>query len=153
MNITWQEIKDIFAGSFEEDMEGRQVYVNIQKSGLYMIACRYLVFLCTDIIHWVVSHIDPETMTLSNTSGTQIATFRTKKYYQMYHFPKLVNHMDALFFTPNVNVNNRDIMKHWVKYPSKFRMTHKQVYKMKLLRKDYQLLVIFTYHLYGQESM
>lgn len=60
--------------------------------------------------------------------------------------------MDALFFTLNNNLNSRDIMKHWVKEPSKFRTTPNQVYKMKSLRKFYQQLVIFACHLYGQES-
>ena len=31
MKITWQEIKDIFVGNFKEDLEDRQVYVNIHK--------------------------------------------------------------------------------------------------------------------------
>lgn len=58
----------------------RQVDVNIHKSGLYRVACKYLTFPCTDIIHLVVSHIDPEMMTLSNMSGTQLSNFRTKNY-------------------------------------------------------------------------
>ena len=37
MKITLQEIKDIFAGSFKEDMEDWQVYVNIHKVGLYKV--------------------------------------------------------------------------------------------------------------------
>jgi len=87
-----------------------------------------------DIIHWIVSHIDPEVMTLSSSSGTQLATFRTEKYHQMYHLPQSVNRMDALFDTPNNNVNTRDIMKHWVKEPLKFRLTPNQVYKTKSLK-------------------
>lgn len=51
MKITWEEINDIFAGSFKEDLEDRQVYVNIHKSAMYRVACRYPAFPCTDIIH------------------------------------------------------------------------------------------------------
>lgn len=123
MKITWEEIKDIFAGTFNEDLEDRQVYINIHKSDLYRVACRYPAFPCVDIIHWVVSHTDPEMMTLSNTSGTHFSTFRSEKYHQMYHFPQSVNYMNALLFTPNNNVNSRDILKRWVKEPSKFRTT------------------------------
>jgi len=81
MNITWQEIKDIFAGSFKEDLEDQQVYVNIHKSSLYKAACSYPTFPCVDIIHWIVSHTNPKTMTLSSASGTQLATFRMKNYH------------------------------------------------------------------------
>jgi len=34
IKITWQDINTIFAGNFEENLEDRQVYVNIQKSGI-----------------------------------------------------------------------------------------------------------------------
>jgi len=44
-------------------------------------------------------------------------------------------------------------LKNWVKEPAKFNMTPNQNYKMKILQKAYQYLVIFTCRLYGQESM
>jgi len=153
MKITWQEIKDIFASNFKEDLEDHQVYVNIHKSSLYKVTCRYPTFLCMDVIHWVVSHNDLKTMTLSNTNGTQLATFRTENYHQMYHLLQSMNYMDALFFTPNNNLNSRDIFKHWVKEPSKLTTTPNEVHKKKSLKKAYQLLVIFTCCLYGKESM
>lgn len=37
IKMKWQEVNDAFAGTFGEDLEDRQVYVNIQKSGLYQI--------------------------------------------------------------------------------------------------------------------
>lgn len=150
MKITWKEIKDIFQSTFKED---RQVYVNIYKSGLYRVACRNLAFSCMDIIHWVASHTDHKMMILRNTSGTQLASFRKENYYHIYHFPQPVNYMDALFLTPNNNLNIIYIKKCWVKEPSNFRMTPNQVSKMKSLKKAYQLLFIFACHLYGYESM
>jgi len=60
--------------------------------------------------------------------------------------------MDTLFYATNIFVNTRDIMKHWVKEPSKFRWTPKHVYNTKSLKKAYQLLIIFAYRIYGQES-
>ena len=46
-----KEINDTFSGTFGEDLEGRRVYVNIHKYGLYWIACRYPSFPCTYMIH------------------------------------------------------------------------------------------------------
>ncbi len=51
MKITWKEINDIFAGTFKEYLEDRKVYVNIHKSGLYRVACRYPAFPWVNIIH------------------------------------------------------------------------------------------------------
>ena len=75
IKMKWQEVNETFTCTFGEDLEDHQVYVNIHKSNLYQIACRYIVFPCTDMIHLIVSHIDPETMTLSSVSGTKIVTF------------------------------------------------------------------------------
>lgn len=144
MKITWQEIKNIFVGSFKEDLEDWQVYVNIHKPGLYKVACRYPSFPFADIIQWIVSHTDLEMMPLSSANGIHLATFRKKNYHQMYHLPQLMNHMDALFYAPNNNVNTRDIIKCWVKELSKFILTPNHDYKTKSIKKAYQLLIIFS---------
>lgn len=81
IKLKWQEVNEAFTGTFEEDLEDRQVYMNIHKFGLYRIACRYVEFPCTDMIH---SHTDPEMMTLSNISGTKLATFWARDYGEMY---------------------------------------------------------------------
>lgn len=60
--------------------------------------------------------------------------------------------METPFNIPNSNANSKDILKNWVKELTKFRMTPNQVYKMKILLKAYQDLVIFACHFYGQES-
>lgn len=49
--MKWQEVNEAFAGTFGEDLEDLQVYVNICKSGLYRIACRYPAFPSSDMIH------------------------------------------------------------------------------------------------------
>jgi len=78
-----------------------------------------------DMIHWIVSHTDLDMMTLSSVSGTKIATFRAQDYQHMHHMSKPV---------------------------IKFRMTPNQIYKMKILQKVYQYLVIFACRFYSQES-
>ena len=76
IKMKWRHVNDAFAGTFGEDLEDRQVYVSIHKFGLYQIACKYPVLPCADMIHWIISHTDPKTMTLNSVSGTEIATFR-----------------------------------------------------------------------------
>jgi len=74
IEITWQYINTIFVGSFKENLEDCQVYVNIHKSGLYKVAYRHPTILCADVIHWIVSQIDPEMFILSNASGVELAS-------------------------------------------------------------------------------
>lgn len=51
------------------------MYLNIQQSGLYKIACRYPTFPCVDVISWIVLHIDENMMELSSANGQKLATF------------------------------------------------------------------------------
>ena len=60
--------------------------------------------------------------------------------------------METPFSIPNSTANSEDILKNWVKGPAKFRMTPNQIYKMEILWKVHQYLVIFACCLYGQES-
>lgn len=76
MKFTWQKIKDTFAEDFKEDLEDQKVYFSIHQSGLYKVVWRYPSFPSADIIHWTVSHTDPETITLSSASGIELTTFR-----------------------------------------------------------------------------
>lgn len=76
IKMKWQEVNDAFTCTFGEDLEDHQVYVNIHKSGLYRIACRYPMFPCANMIHWIILHTNHETMTLSSVNGTNISTFR-----------------------------------------------------------------------------
>lgn len=152
IKIKWQDINDIFPGTFEENLEDHRVYVIIHKSGLYRVACRYPAFPCTNMIHWIVLHTDSETMVLSNVNGTKPFTFKAENFQEMYHLPQLVITMDAPFTNPNSSANSRDILKSWVREPTKFRTTPNQVYKTKILRKAYQFLVVFACCLYNQES-
>lgn len=71
----------------------------------------------------------------------------------MYHLSQPVITMDTPFTRPINSANSRNILKSWVKETSKFRMKPSQVYKKMILQKAYQHLVIFSFHLYGQESI
>lgn len=70
----------------------------------------------------------------------------------MYHFPKPMKCMDSLFYAAHSYVNTRDIIKHWVKEPSKFKQTPTHACKTKSLGKAYQFLIIFSCRIYRQKS-
>lgn len=107
--------------------------MNIQKSELYRIACRDPTFPCANMIHWIILHTDPKTMTLSSVSRTKIATFRAQDYDHMYKMSEPVTIMETPFSLHNNDANSRDILKNWVKELARFRMTPNQIYKTKRL--------------------
>lgn len=148
----WQEVNETCAGTFGEDVEDRQVYVNIQKSGLYRIACRYPAFPYAGMIHWIIYHTNPKMMTLSSVSGTKLATLSTQDYDDMYQMLEPAIVMTLPFSLPNNRGNSRDMLKYWVKETAHFRMTPNHIYKTKIFRKVYQYLVIFACQLSGQVS-
>ena len=84
IKLKWQEVNETFAGTFGEDLEDRQVYMNIHKYGLYQIAWRYPAFPCMDMIHWIISQTNLKKMTLSSVSGMKLATFWAWDYEEMY---------------------------------------------------------------------
>ena len=83
-------------------------------------------------------------------SGTKLATFWARDYDEMYQMSNPATIMKNPFSLPNNSANSRDILRNWVKEPTRFRLTPDQIYKMKILRKAYQYLVIFACRLSGQ---
>lgn len=152
INLKWREVNDASSRTFGEDLKYHQVYVNIHKSFLYQIAYRYPMFPCVAMIYWIVLQTNSEMMVLSSVNGTKISTFRAQHYQNMYHFPKRVITLETPFSIPNNNANSKDILKNYVKGPAKFMMTPNHIYKMKIMQKVYQYLIIFACRLYGQES-
>jgi len=111
IKIKWKNINGIFSSTFEDNLEDHRVYVNIHKSGLYQVACRYPALPCIDMIHWTVSHTDLEKMLLSCVSGTELTTFRAKELQVMYQLLQSVITMDSTFTKPSTSTNARDILK------------------------------------------
>lgn len=96
------------------------MYINVHRSRLHRVACIYPTFPCVDVISWIVSHIDVKTMTLSSTNGRRLATLLAADYRHMYHLPKPEVHTDSLLYATKNYVVTRDVVKSWVKEPSKF---------------------------------
>jgi len=137
IKLKWQQVNETFACTFREDLKDREVYMHIHKSGLYLIACRYPSFPRADMIHWIISHTDSKTMTLSSVSGMKFETLWERNYDEMYKMVELVTIMSPPFILPNNRVNSRDILKDWVKELARFRMKPNQIYKTNILRKVY----------------
>jgi len=152
-DITWEKVNEIFwARTFKVDLEYQYVYVNIQKLGLQRIACRYLAFLCAYIVSWILPHANPKTIPLNSDTRQRLASFLVQKYHLMYHLPELKFLMDSYFYVKTKCLNTKDIVKEWVKEPTKFCSTPTNTYKTKYLRSYYHLLIFLCCRIYYQQS-
>lgn len=137
-DMTWQKVNEAFsARSFKENLEDRQVYINVQKSGSTKFACRYLTFPCADIVSWRVSHTDPKNMTLNNGNGQMIFYFLALDYHRMYRLLELEPLMDSYFYSITNYLSTKNILKIWVKELAKFCQTPTKTYKTKSRRRAY----------------
>ena len=63
------------------------------------------------MIHWIVSHTNPETVNLSSVSGMKLATLWERDYDEMYEMSEPAIIMNTPFSLPNNNDNSRNIIK------------------------------------------
>lgn len=138
------------ARNFKEYLKDCWVYVNVQQLGLHRIAYRYLTFPCANIVSWILSHIDPKTMTLNSASGQRLSSFLVADYHLMYHLPKPESLMDLYFYATTSYLRTKDIVKGLVKEPTKFHQTPTSTYKKKYLSRAYHLLIVLCCRIYGQ---
>lgn len=70
----------------------------------------------------------------------------------MYHFPKPETLTDSYFYAIKRYMSTKDIVKGWLKEPSKFQHTPTNTYKTQSLKRAYKLLVILGWKIYSQQS-
>lgn len=121
LDITWDKVKDTFTTTnFKVDMEDRKAYINIHWSCFHRASCRFLVLTCANVIKWIFPHLDTKSMTLNNFSGQQLASYLAHDILLMYHLPKLEAYMDSYFYEVTNYLSTKDVIKTWVKEPTKF---------------------------------
>lgn len=87
--LTWQMIfKDFIKKEFLEDLENKEVYINVKLSKLYRLAKQYLVLTCVEVIGCMLQHIDPKTMIIKSENGQDLATYQPHDLHTYYNILK-----------------------------------------------------------------
>jgi hypothetical protein len=63
-----------------------QVFPNIRRSYLHMVACRTPVFPCIETLGWMIDHTDAIKCTVNNEEGECVGVFlpvEVQKYYKL----------------------------------------------------------------------
>ena len=61
--------------NFVEDLEDVHAYINIKKSRMHRIACRFLIMPCAKVIEWIITHMDDSHLMICSESGSQLTTY------------------------------------------------------------------------------
>lgn len=152
--LTWKQIKDIFVEEFKEELEDRQVYLNIycqdytrfhvgtQSSHVWTLSYGLSHTQIQRLWHWLVPirWIFPPL----GWRNFNICIIYLSRWSTWTNFSMLPTTLWTLETSSNIG--------RWVKEMSRFRQTPNHVYKTKYLRKAYHFLIIFACRIYGQES-
>ena len=63
------------------------IYANIDKSALMNVATRPKLFLCSEVIYWILPKVDVTTMILDNTIKQGYAAYSPSYVSLAYHLP------------------------------------------------------------------
>ena len=85
----WGEIYRMIANQNVPDAEFEEltIYANIEKSILMKVAMRPDLFLCSEVIGWILPRADVTTMILENTSKHGYAAYSPAYVSIAYHLP------------------------------------------------------------------
>jgi hypothetical protein len=78
-----------------EDQYELKVFKNIRRSGIFRVATHVFVFLCIDVITWVLKHVDLENRYVNNAMGQPIASFHPADLNKCYHLERGTKKLDS----------------------------------------------------------
>jgi len=129
--ITWHIVKYVFTTTnYKADLEDRHVYINVLKSGFHKVWCMFPISPYEDIIKWILPHIDTKKMTLISVSGWRLTSYMAHDFHLMYHFPFPKAYIYSHFYAITSCLRTKDVIKIWMKEPSKFHQTPNHTYRI-----------------------
>ena len=69
-------------------LEEESIYANIDKSSIMKVATRPELFPCSEVIGWILPHVNTTTMIIGNTEGQGYAAFSPGYVALAYHLPE-----------------------------------------------------------------
>ena len=69
-------------------LEEEPIYANIEKSAIMKVATRPELFPCSEIIGWILPHVNTSSMIIGNVEGQGFAAFSPGYVALAYHLPE-----------------------------------------------------------------
>lgn len=127
--------------TFLEDLEDVHAYINIKKSRIHKITCRYLVMSYTKVVECIITHMDCSHHVIRSESGSHLATYYGEDMQMYYKMLKSNEYANNSFYTRWTTLNTTNVIKKWSWELAKFSHRPLAVYPTKLLRDIYQHLI------------
>ena len=130
IKISWKDIKDAFIQKeFPENLEDREVYINIKRFKIHRVARIIVVLPCEKSIEWIFLHMDKKKKSvLSSESEKEIATYHPHDLHSYYKMITLKKYLNTQFCATGANLNTREILKSWWKEPANFFQNLSAIY-------------------------
>ena len=69
-------------------LEEEPIYANIEKSAIIKVATRPELFPCSEVIGWILPHVNTSSMIIGNVEGQGFAAFSPGYVALAYHLPE-----------------------------------------------------------------
>ena len=86
----WNDIYRLIFRREVPDMglEEEPIYANIEKSAIMKVATRPELFPCSEVIGWILPHVNTRSMIIGNVEGQGFAAFSPRYVAFAYHLPE-----------------------------------------------------------------
>jgi hypothetical protein len=129
-----------------------QVFPNIRRSYLHMVACRTPVLPCIETLGWIIDHTDAMKCTVNNEEGECVGVFlpvEVQKYYKLRDPEERLNTNFVVRFYEFHDTNR--LLASWWKEDKKFTNRRNGWYNTVNLREPYMYLMALICRLYGKK--
>jgi hypothetical protein len=130
-----------------------EVFVNIHKAYLHMVARRTLVFPCIELLKWLIDHNDAHKCVINDDNGQITGVFlpvEVQKYYKLREPYECLNKDFVVKFYHKHDTSK--IMVSWWREDKKFTNQNSGWYPMTNLRQPYIYLVALLFRLHGEKD-
>lgn len=97
--------------TFPKDLEDVHAYINIKKSRIHNITCKYPVTPCDEVIEWIVTHMDDSQLVLCSESGKHLATYYGEDMQTYYKMLKPNKYANDSFYKIQDNLDTNNVIK------------------------------------------
>jgi hypothetical protein len=130
-----------------------EVFVNIHKAYLHMVASRNLIFPCIKLLKWLIDHSDAQKCVIDDDNGQIIGVFLPVEFQRYYKLREPDEHLNKDFVLNFYHKHDTNkIMASWWRDDKIFTNRNSSWYLTANLRQPYIYLMALLYQLHGEKD-
>jgi hypothetical protein len=152
--ISWEEFSEYIMHS-DPDMRklDDEVFLNIRRSYLHMVASRTPMFPCIELLKWLIDHIDTQFFLINDVNGECVEVFLSVEVQSYYNLRDPEEQMNIDFVVSFYESHDTGrVMASWWREDKKHTNRTFGWYQTINLRESYIYLMALICHLYGEKD-